>query len=76
MAKDHAPDDAASPAMASHDAKPAAGGKGNSAEAHPAENAKNDAEVAAMTRTIQPHSDAPSRSGIQGGGSGADSERG
>jgi hypothetical protein len=31
-----------------------------------------DAEVAAITRTIQPGSDAPSRAGITGSGSGAD----
>ena len=31
-----------------------------------------DAEVAAISRTIQPRSDAPSRSGITGSGSGAD----
>ena len=35
---------------------------------------QNDEEVAAITRTIQPHSDAPSRSGITGPGSGADSQ--
>jgi hypothetical protein len=33
-----------------------------------------DAEVAAMSRTIEPKSDAPSRSGITGTGSGADSQ--
>ncbi len=48
----------------------------NSAELHPAENAKNDREVAAITRTIQPKSDAKSRSGIAGSGSGADTEKG
>ena len=69
MAEDH------DPAEATPNATPA-GSMGNSAEAHPAENAKNDAEVAAMSLTIKPHSDAPSRSGIQGSGSGADSERG
>jgi hypothetical protein len=36
---------------------------------------KQDEEVAAITRTIQPKSDAPSRAGITGPGSGADSER-
>jgi hypothetical protein len=36
-----------------------------------AENGR-DAEVAAITRTVQPSSDAPSRSGITGPGSGAD----
>ncbi len=46
------------------------------AEKDPAANAKADREVAAITRTVQPHSDAPSRSGITGGGTGADSERG
>lgn len=35
---------------------------------------QNDEEVAAITRTIQPRSDAPSRSGITGPGSGADSQ--
>ena len=73
MAEDHDPDDAVPPGVAPKTPAPLTG---NSAEAHPAENAKNDAEVAAITRTIQPHSDAPSRSGIQGGGSGADSEKG
>jgi hypothetical protein len=34
----------------------------------------SDEEVALITRTIQPHSDAPSRSGITGSGSGADSQ--
>ena len=33
-----------------------------------------DAEVERMTQTVQPHSDAPSRSGISGSGSGADGE--
>ncbi|MBN8928266.1 MAG: hypothetical protein BGO51_19380 [Rhodospirillales bacterium 69-11] len=36
---------------------------------------KQDAEVAGITRTVQPKSDAPSRSGVTGSGSGADSER-
>jgi len=39
---------------------------------------QDDEELAAMSRTIQPHSDAPSRAGISdtgaGGGSGADDE--
>ena len=35
----------------------------------------SDEEVAAITRTVQPHSDAPSRAGITQDGSGADSER-
>ena len=48
--------------------------EGVSGEAHPAENAKNDREVAAISRTIQPKSDAPSRSGLIGSGSGADGE--
>ena len=46
------------------------------AEKDPAANAKTDREVAAITRTVQPHSDAPSRSGITGSGTGADGERG
>ncbi len=50
--------------------------KTNTAELHPAENAKNDQEVAAMSRTIQPKSDAKSRSGISGSGSGADTQKG
>ena len=50
--------------------------EGVSSEAHQAENAKNDRDVAAMTRTVQPHSDAPSRAGVTGAGSGADGERG
>jgi hypothetical protein len=37
---------------------------------------QNDDEIAAMTRTVQPKSAAPSRAGITGAGSGADSERG
>ncbi len=49
-------------------------GGSSAAEAHQAENAKNDEEVAAISRTIKPHSDAPSRSGIVGAGSGADGE--
>lgn len=35
---------------------------------------QDDEEIAAMSRTIQPGSDAPSRSGISGRGSGADNE--
>ncbi len=50
----------------------APGAEANHAEAHPVENAKNDREVAAISRTVQPKSDAPSRSGIDGSGSGAD----
>lgn len=34
--------------------------------------ASDDEEVRLMTATIQPHSDAPSRAGITGSGSGAD----
>lgn len=34
-----------------------------------------DEEVAAITETVQPHADAPSRAGISGHGSGADNER-
>lgn len=37
---------------------------------------KQDDEVAAETRTVKPKSDAPSRAGITGAGSGADAERG
>lgn len=37
---------------------------------------KQDAEVAGITRTVQPKSDAPSRAGITGPGSGADAEQG
>jgi len=40
-----------------------------------AADAKIDHEVELITQTIQPHSDAPSRSGITGSGSGADGER-
>ncbi len=50
--------------------------EGASAEKDPAANAKKDREVAATTRTVQPGSDAPSRSGIMGSGSGADIEKG
>ena len=35
---------------------------------------QNDAEVAGMSRTVEPHSDAPSRAGITGPGSGADAQ--
>jgi hypothetical protein len=35
----------------------------------------SDEEIAAMSRTVQPHSDAPSRAGITRDGSGADDER-
>lgn len=56
-----------------HDKPP---GSTSSAEANPAANALRDEDVAAITRTIQPHSDAPSRAGISGSGSGADSEKG
>ena len=35
---------------------------------------QDDEEIAAMSRTIQPHSDAPSRSGVSGSGSGADGQ--
>jgi hypothetical protein len=37
---------------------------------------RQDEEVAAITRTVEPKSDPPSRAGITGSGSGADSERG
>lgn len=50
--------------------------EGVSSEGNAEENAKNDREVAAITRTVQPHSDAPSRAGITGPGSGADGESG
>lgn len=35
---------------------------------------QNDDEIAAMSRTVVPGSDAPSRSGVSGRGSGADDE--
>lgn len=35
----------------------------------------SDEEVAAINETVEPHSDAPSRAGISGPGSGADRER-
>ncbi len=35
---------------------------------------QDDEEIAAMSRTIQPNSDAPSRAGIGGSGSGADDQ--
>lgn len=35
---------------------------------------QNDAEIAAMTRTVGPDSDAPSRANITGPGSGADNQ--
>ena len=36
--------------------------------------AQRDEEVAAMTRTVEPGQDAPSRAGIAGSGSGADAQ--
>ena len=48
--------------------EPAAPGPTDRADAGTA----SDAEVAAITRTIQPHADAPNRAGITGSGSGAD----
>ncbi len=44
--------------------------EGASADTQPA----SDEEVAAMSRTVEPHQDAPSRAGITGSGSGADDE--
>ncbi len=44
-------------------------------EARRREWAKQDKEVADITRTVEPHSDAPSRAGITPSGSGADRER-
>lgn len=35
---------------------------------------QDDAEIAAQSRTIEPHADAPSRAGISGRGSGADTQ--
>ena len=35
---------------------------------------QNDDEIAAMSRTVEPGSDAPSRAGVSGRGSGADNE--
>ena len=35
---------------------------------------QRDEDIAAMTRTVLPHQDAPSRAGITGPGSGADAE--
>jgi len=35
----------------------------------------SDAEVAAISRTIEPHADAPDRANITGSGSGADAEK-
>ncbi len=46
-------------------------GSGPSAKLDAAE-VGDDAAVAAMTRTVEPGSDAPSRSGVTGSGSGAD----
>ena len=36
--------------------------------------AQNDAELAAMSRTVEPHADAPDRANIGGSGSGADNQ--
>ena len=86
MAHDHDPGDAAPPGVAPQTPAPLSEedkavrdklqhiGERSTAEAHPAEDAKNDREVAAMSRTIQPKSDARSRSRITGSGSGADGE--
>ena len=88
MAHEHDPGDAVPPGVAPQTPAPLSDQdkairdkirrfpEGASSEAHQEENAKNDREVASMTRTVQPHSDAPSRSGVTGPGSGADSERG
>lgn len=35
---------------------------------------QNDAEIAAMSRTVEPGADAPSRAGVSGSGSGADTQ--
>ena len=35
---------------------------------------QDDAEIEAMSRTVEPRSDAPSRSGVSGRGSGADNQ--
>jgi len=35
---------------------------------------QDDAEIAAMSRTVEPGSDAPSRAGVSGRGSGADNQ--
>ena len=40
----------------------------------PGGEAQNDDEVAAITRTVEPGADAPSRAGISGRGSGADTQ--
>lgn len=40
----------------------------------PQNDAQNDAEVAAISRTIEPGGDAPSRAGVSGRGSGADNQ--
>ncbi len=37
---------------------------------------QDDDEIAAMSRTVEPGSDAPSRAGVSGSGSGADSQGG
>ena len=37
---------------------------------------QNDDEIAAMSRTVEPGSDAPSRAGVSGRGSGADNQGG
>ena len=47
----------------------------SSAEADPEGNKQRDDEVAAITRTIQPKSDSPSREGIMGDSSGADTQK-
>ena len=86
MAHEHDPGDAVPPGVAPKTPAPLSEhdkavreklrhlGEQSHAEAHPAENAKNDREVAAMSRTIQPKRESPSRSGITGPGSGADGE--
>ena len=88
MTKDRDPGDAVPPGVAPQTPAPLSAedkaarealerlGERTTPEKNPEANAKNDREVAAMSRTIRPASDAPSRSGIMGSGSGADTEKG
>ena len=60
--------DAVANALAEAASEPSDSATGSDAEP------QDDEEIAAMSRTVQPGSEAPSRSGVGGRGSGADNE--
>ena len=60
--------DAVSAVLAERAGDPRDGATGMDAEA------QDDAEIAGMSRTVEPGLDAPSRSGVTGAGSGADGQ--